>query len=433
MTDADRRVNRLGRLREIVHGGGQRSSPREPGSRPTTDLARTEAAQVLGGAIETGPGGPCTVIRRTYDGAHRYGRLRLGGYPGLTTGALAFLAGQRPAREILDEDATSETAVDPPPGSVVCFDLETTGLSGGAGTVAFLVGLGWFEGHTFQTSQYFLSHLADEPQMLRAVADVLAKADTVVTFNGRSFDGPVTETRFAFHRQPSPLGTLRHVDLLHASRRLWQGDECRLVRLERDVLGLHRVGDVPGAEIPARYVGFLRSGDARGLAPVFEHNRLDLISLRVLTGMACRLVRDGVMATGGVSQAFGLGRLYENAGWTDRAVECYRVAADAPAANEAGAEALSRLAAIYRRRRRHADAAALWTRLLASSGVSDRLRRDATVALAVHHEHRARDLAAAERFAQAALRGEAHPGRRRAVQHRLARLERKRGETGLVW
>ncbi len=446
MTNADRRLNRLDRLREIVNGGGrQLASRREQGTRTTTERVRAEAAHVLGGAIEMGPAGPCTVIRRTYEEGHRYGRQDLGASPALTTGALAFLAGERPSRKVLE--VTDETAVGCPPGSVVCFDLETTGLSGGAGTVAFLVGLGWFESGTFHTCQYFLSHLGDEAPMLRAVAQVLAKAHTVVTFNGRSFDGPVTDTRFAFHRQPSPLGTLRHVDLLHASRRLWKRDECRLVRLERDVLGLHRVGDVPGAEIPARYVGFLRGGDIRSLGPVCEHNRLDLVSLGVLTGLACRLVREGVTATGGGAQALGLGRLYENAGWTDRAVECYRAAAGADAitaterssrpsvtagANEARAEAIGRLAAVYRRRRHHTDAAALWTQLLSVSGVSDRLRREATVALAVHHEHRVRDLAAAERFARAALREEAHPGRRRAVQHRLTRLERKRDQSGLM-
>ena len=445
MTSADRRDGRLDRLREIANcGGRQLSSPSEQGRRPT-GLARSKAARMFGGAVETGPAGPCIVIRRTYGRDHLYGRQRLGAYPVFSKGALDFLAGRRPELDRLD--VTDETTIECPPGSVVCFDLETTGLSGGAGTVAFLVGLGWFEGDTFHTCQYFLSHLADEARMLRAVAQVLAKADTVITFNGRSFDGPVTETRYAFHRQPSPLGALRHVDLLHPGRRLWKGDECRLVRLERDVLGLHRVGDVPGSEIPARYVGFLREGDARRLAPVFEHNRLDLISLGVLTGVACRLVRNGVTATGGVSQAFGLGRLYENAGWTDRAVECYRAAAelDVPTdtewssrpsmtagAGEARAEALGRLAGVYRRQRHHADAAELWTRLLALSGVSDRLRREATVALAVHHEHRVRDLVAAERFAQAALRAEAHPGRRRAVQHRLTRLGRKRGQTGLM-
>lgn len=166
----------------------------------------------------------------------------------------------------------------------------------------------------------------------------------------------------------------------------------------------------------------------------------------MLTGLACRLAREGVTATGG-AQALGLGRLYENAGWTDRAVECYRAAAGADdptdtrrssrrsmkaGPNEARAEAIGRLAAVYRRRRRHTDAAALWTQLLSASGVSDRLRREATVAMAVHHEHRVRDLAAAERFARAALREEAHPGRRRAVQHRLTRLERKRGQSGLM-
>ena len=296
---ASRRGNRLERLREIVSGDGSRRHP--PGGAPVrvpspsgmAAPSRTDAAAVLGGTVEDGRGGPCTVVRRMYRADHRYGRQRLGGYPGPSNDALSLLAG-RPVWRDGRGDADRMCR----PGSVVCLDLETTGLSGGAGTVAFLVGLGWFDSGAFRTHQYFLSHLGDESRMLRAVAQELSAADTVVTFNGRSFDAPVTETRFTFHRLTSPLGSLRHVDLLHPGRRLWQAEECRLVRLEREVLGLHRVGDVPGAEIPARYVGFLRGGDARLLAPVFEHNRLDLISLGVLTGLACRLVRDGAVATG---------------------------------------------------------------------------------------------------------------------------------------
>ena len=149
------------------------------------------------------------------------------------------------------------------------------------------MGLGWFERGSFHTCQFVLSDLSAERTVLQAVAEALGLGSTVLTLNGKSFDAPVLETRWALHRLSSPLDALRHVDLLHPARRLWGGDEGRLATLERTVLGLQRVGDVPGAEVPGRYVAFLRSSDARLLAPVLEHNRLDLISLGVLAGLAC--------------------------------------------------------------------------------------------------------------------------------------------------
>ena len=141
-------------------------------------------------------------------------------------------------------------------GSVVCLDLETTGLRGGAGTFAFVVGFGWFEQGAFRTHQFVLSQLSAERWMLQAAAEVVGRATTLLTFNGKSFDAPVMETRWALHRLPSPLEALRHVDLLHPARRLWRSDEGRLASLERAVLGLRRVDDVPGADVLVATVNF---------------------------------------------------------------------------------------------------------------------------------------------------------------------------------
>jgi len=210
-----------------------------------------------------------------------------------------------------------------------------------------------------------------------------------------------------------------------------------LADLERKVLGLRRVGDVPGAEIPGRYVGYLRGGDARLLEPVLEHNRLDLVSLGLLAGLACRFVRDGALATAGAAQALGLGRVYEKVGRIDSAITCYQSAAGADqtegceaswghgSGDGARALAFGRLARLYRRQRRHGDAAEAWARLLSLSRVPDPLRHEASVALAVHHEHRLRDLAAAQRFARRALEPRPPASGREAVQHRLTRLGRK--------
>ena len=190
----------------------------------------------------------------------------------------------------------------------------------------------------------------------------------IVTFNGKSFDVPILESRFAYHRMPSPLDRLWHVDLLHPSRRLWQGVDGTLGGLERDIVGLRRDGDVPGAEIPGRYVAYLRGAAASLLEPVMEHNRLDLVSLGALTGWACRVIDEGPRSA---YQALGLGRLLGKIGRHDDAVACYERAAGGAngasvtsAADAVSAEALYRLACYWRRRRRHAAAADAWRRLL---------------------------------------------------------------------
>ena len=431
-------MTRLDRLRSIIAGSGAGGAPVERvdgGSAypPVSTAPVADAVDVLGGRLESGPDGPSFTVRRTYAASDLYGRRPLGMYPSPSAAALSVLAARHGETGQFDDHR-----------GVVCVDLETTGLSGGAGTVGFIVGLGWFDHGAFETCQFFLSRLPDERRLLASLAAAIRHAHTIITFNGKSFDVPVMETRYAFHRLRSPLAGLRHVDLLHPGRHLWVGDESRLVSLETAVLGLRRVGDVPGAEIPGRYVAYLRGGDARPLAAVFEHNRLDLVSLGVLAGLACGLVRDGADATDRASQALGLGRVYEKVGQYESAVECYRRAAQlgpptrpttrstmmTPSASreadiEAPARALGRLAGIYRRLRRHADAAATWERVLRLPRVPDRLLREASVALAVHHEHRVRDLPQAQQFAATALEAELQPARRRAVEHRLTRLQRK--------
>jgi uncharacterized protein YprB with RNaseH-like and TPR domain len=325
----------------------------------------------------------------------------------------------------------AEGAIQPP---MVFFDLETTGLSGGAGTLAFLVGCGWFaDDGAFVTRQFVLLRHADERQLLVMVGRELARAGVLVSFNGKSFDAPLIETRHLFHRLPWPARRQSHLDMLHAARRFW-GDAaesgCSLAALETLVLGARRSGDVPGPDIPARYFEFVHTGDAGPLADVLRHNRLDLLSLAGLTSRLLDLVRNGPATARDACEALALGRLYARCGMTRRAVEAYEVAFAAGAAfvRRDAARALARL---YRRARRWDDAAAFWQELLAIPSCPPHLAREANEALAVHHEHRARDLTAAKAFALASLGA---PSRTpavhasawtRAVRHRLGRIERK--------
>jgi uncharacterized protein YprB with RNaseH-like and TPR domain len=344
-----------------------------------------------------------------------------------------------------------------PQAPFVFFDLETTGLSGGAGTQAFLIGCGSFgDDGAFVTRQFLLTRYADERTLLGTVSGALACAGALVSFNGKSFDAPVLETRYLFHRLDWVGARMPHVDVLHPARRFWrQGraeqaptlratvgadlgrprsdGNCSLAALERRVVGARRAGDVAGFEIPARYFQFVRSGDPQPLVAVLEHNRLDLLTLAALTGRLLHLSRVGPDEARDACEALALGRMYARAGFEDRArkslvrsIEMSR--APRGAFDPVRIEGLRALALAWRRVRQYDESAACWQQLTDTRGCPPSVAREATEALAIHHEHRVRDLAAARTFALRSLEAEARPAWTRAVHHRLARIERKLSE-----
>lgn len=363
------------------------------------------------------------IIERSVEASARHGRDAVGTFAEAideSAGEAALYAGE--AR---------------PP--FVFFDLETTGLSGGAGTQVFLVGCGWFDQRSaFLTRQYLLTRHADERPMLRIVAAELARAGALVSFNGKSFDAPLLETRFLFHRYPWDGRARPHVDVLHPARRFWkrglQNDECSLVALEKQILGVRRGSDVDGFEIPRRYFQFIRTGDARPLAAIVEHNRRDLLSLAALAARLLHITRQGPDAARDAREALALGDVYLRAALHTRACDAYRRAVEMTergiVSQPLRIESLRALAASYRRARQYAEAAACWRRLMDAPGCPPRVAREATEALAVHHEHRDRDLAAAKAFALKGLELDAQPAWTRAVRHRLARLDNKLRTSG---
>jgi len=407
----------------------------------------------LGGEWRAG----CFVVERRWEPSARHGREAIG------TLAQRF--------EEAAGDAVLYAGGAPACAPFVFFDLETTGLSGGAGTQAFLVGCGWFEaGGSFVTRQFLLTKYADERALLETVAAEMARAGALVSFNGKSFDAPLLETRYLFHRLVWNGRQLPHLDVLHPARRFWKrgggtdlartddarafqlslagnlgsfgdsserhsrqaggGSSCSLTALERDIVGARRTGDIPGFEIPARYFQFVRSGDARPLVAVLEHNRLDLLALAALTTRLLHLTRSGPDAARDAREALGLGHVYERGACDERARTAYRCAIERcrsprTAYDPIRIEALRSLALAWRRARCYEEAAATWGELLAIRGCPPQLEREATSALAIHHEHRRRDPAAAKTFALRSLEAGQQPVWRDAVQHRLARLERK--------
>jgi uncharacterized protein YprB with RNaseH-like and TPR domain len=190
----------------------------------------------------------------------------------------------------LDLAAFERDLVDP--ARLCFFDTETTGLAGGTGTRAFQIGVGDWHRGAFRVRQLTLTALAGEAAMLDEFARWLAPESLLVSYNGRSYDAPLLNTRFRLARRVSPLPGCAHLDLLHPVRRRYRGlwANCRLATVERELLGVVREDDLPGSEAPRAWLGYLRGGSARDLRRVAAHNRQDLVSLAAL------LLRLGVDA-----------------------------------------------------------------------------------------------------------------------------------------
>jgi uncharacterized protein YprB with RNaseH-like and TPR domain len=200
-------------------------------------------------------------------------------------------------RDLL-EIISSGSIRDVPPEEWAFLDTETTGLAGGTGTCAFLVGVGRITAEGFRIRQFFMRDYGEEASMLDALASHLAPFRVLITYNGRAFDQPLLETRYRLNRARPPFAGIEHLDLLFGARRLWKlrYENCRLVQLEQQVLGFERHGDVPGAMIPAIYFDYVRTGEMARLLPVFHHNVLDIVTLACLTGIVPHAFKDPATA-----------------------------------------------------------------------------------------------------------------------------------------
>jgi hypothetical protein len=356
-------------------------------SRPPRPAAEPIERVIGGEVIDTGDGS-LLVVRHVFPRGHCHGRQPLDDAFGVGSDVLRLVA--RPGEE-------------PPGGGGLLFvDVETTGLAGGTGTYAFLVGVGEIDAGRFVVTQYFMRDLDEEPALLSALAPRLAAATGVVTFNGSGFDLPLLETRFVLARRRWRV-SLPHVDLLRPARRVWTWafPDCRLATLERDALGVERDDDVPGAMIPVLYFQYLRTKQARPLARVFRHNRDDVVALAALLGWFARAL-DGDPPWLTPLERLGLGRLLEGLD-EERSLGHYRAAIGGGLTG----------------------ACELW-RAATGLGVFDPRPWEE---LAKFHEHRRRELRVARQLVLDALtlarQIGAHPRVVESFDYRLARLDRR--------
>ena len=319
------------------------------------------------------------------------------------------------------------------------LDTETTGIAGGTGTYPFLVGLGWWEGGGLEVEQLFMREYSEERSLLAALAERMAERPVLVTFNGKSFDWPLLETRYRMTRATPPPTPRAHLDFLHPARNLWRLrlGSVRLSQLERYVLGWDRGADIASELIPRIYLDFVRGGRAEPLVAVFQHNQMDLRGLAGLSGRILSLLGDGEGTSQDGLELYGVSRICERRGEAKRARRLYEQSIASVLPEETNRTARAALARLSRREGDLRRAHELWESMLGNS----REGYEAYEQLAIYYEHEAREpgrALALAREALAQLRRANQTGTipasefrriKARFEHRLLRLDRKASRT----
>ena len=272
--------------------------------------------QLVKGEVISTPEGETFLTKEYFPSHFRYGEMALGDIHNLPT---------YPAHLLLKDERFKELDF----RRALFLDTETTGLAGGTGTFAFMVGLGFFEEDQFSIHQFFMRDYSEEKASLSLIKDMLESFQFLVTFNGRQYDIPLLETRFILSRILSTIREMPNFDLLYPSRKIWKGayENCRLVTLESQLLGVERTDDIPSEWIPYLYFDYIQTGDARKIYQVFYHNQMDILSMVGLAGRIHLVYHDPQAARPrkGIEH-FALGRLFWEHGQREKAIPCFEIA-----------------------------------------------------------------------------------------------------------
>ncbi len=277
------------------------------------------------------------------------------------------------------------------PQNMVFLDTETTGLAGGTGTYIFLLGLGYFQEDSFIIDQYFLLDYGEELEFLAVINKFLKNYLYVVTYNGKTFDLPLLNTRLKFNRIATEFEFEEHLDLLHIARKFWKRrlESCSLGRVEQAILGTSRKEDISGEFIPQIYFDYVTRGDMDYLPIVFEHNRMDILSLACLAGYMSQYVESPL--NGHLSHGvdfYSLGRFYSIQGDSETAIACFQRALEYPLSNPVRFDTMKELALIYKRQGNWEQSVQIWTQMSAENSLNPQYVMEE---MAKYYEHRLRD------------------------------------------
>jgi uncharacterized protein YprB with RNaseH-like and TPR domain len=363
--------------------GIKQGAPDLPKARPVT---QHEIDKVVTGTYRSGLTGETFVAESTFDPGYHHGQAAI--RPDASFDVLAAWAREPRFLKLSLE-------------SYAFLDTETSGLAGGTGTYAFLVGVGRFMDGAFHLEQFFMRDPAEEAGMLEALAEFLAPTQALVTFNGKAFDAPLLRTRYLLHNIPLPFEDYAHLDLLPLARRLWRDrlPSRALKYIEENVLSAPRtIEEVPGYEIPYLYFDYLRSRDARPLKGVFYHNAMDVVAMAALLSHVSAMLADPFSeAVGHGLDVVALAKLYEELGRWDTAARLFERGLEMELPVTDFWLAIQRLAKLQKRRGDLETAVRMWERAAAQGHVY------AHVELAKYYEHQSSDYAEARKWTQLAM------------------------------
>lgn len=346
---------------------------------------KEDVAKLPGRDICTNIYGNCCVIENRYHASCFYGNCRLGDLIKFDTSTFRMINGELANTDIKD---------------FIFLDTETTGL-GGAGTVAFLVGIGFFQNNMFVLRQYFMRDYDEEPALLEELNNIFRKYKGFVTYNGKAFDWNLIESRFIFNRMKLIHTKPLHIDLLYPARRIWGNklENCRLVSIETNVLDEYRMDDVDGIMIPGIYFEYLDTGCIDGIEKVIEHNRLDILSLVSLLTRILNILGNPLEETYDETELLGAAHIFEACREYDTVIACYEecIKSDNSYISKTAA---GKLGIMYKRNRDYDKAIKCWEYIL-----SDRpsFKLDPLIELAKYYEHIEKDYSKALEFTERAM------------------------------
>ncbi len=345
----------------------------------------SEPSEIPSAAVSQHSVGSFSLFKEAYASDYVQGRIRIAAY---LEKQVEFLALVSNSVEIAELDLSK----------ALFIDTETTGLSGGAGTCAFLIGVGYFEGQSFQLHQYFMNDFNEEAELFAELNRMVADFELIVSYNGKSYDIPLLNSRNTYLREKSPYSHLQHFDLLHAVRRLWgkRLTDCSLQTAEGAVLGVERSGDIPGYLIPHRYFQYLRDRQFEPMRPILYHNRQDILSMVALCVVILELFERQAGGNLASADIVPVAKILERAG---RYADANRLYHGHLEQNSHQKEMLFRMAFNHKKLENWRAAAQAWHDSLKTG----RYHPLPYIELAKHYEHRVKDLARAQDLVVTAL------------------------------
>lgn len=331
---------------------------------------------LIQGEVLTNEQGTCFLVEKKIPMSTLYGGYRLGAALEVGSDAITALGG-------VDCQILETTS------KLLYLDTETTGLSGGAGTVAFLVGTGFFEGDYFVIRQYFMRDYDEEAAMLEELAQLFTEHQGFVTFNGKAFDINLLQSRFISNRFRPFFKDLPNLDLLYPSRRVWglKLESCRLSSLEENILSEYRIDDIPGAQIPYVYFKYLEDRDAREIKRVISHNESDILSMVSLLSKLSDMMSNPFSQTDGGFELLGVGRLFEANGRTEEQLECLEACTESELFT-VRMNAVKRLTKVYKRKGSYEQALDHWEALDAENPEFETFH---LIEMAKYYEHKSKN------------------------------------------